>query len=497
MKFHRTISKHIHTLILLGIVLLGIFFRVYQAVERFDFGHDADLFSWIAKDILVNHHLRLIGQLTSAPGIFIGPLFYYATLPFFLITGMDPIGTFWLGVIIGILTIVSYYYVLSKLFNKTAGLIAAFLHAILLVPVNFDRWIVPTLPTFLWAIWYFYSILMIKRGKFSVLPILGILIGLIWHIHIALVPTLLAIPVALIGSKKRPQFLDIVKFFLALLATSLPLTIFEVKHGFSQTKSLLDNFTASHGTETGLAKLIHVLIEASNNIQSLFLSPQSIPQYLWVPFMFLILLVSIILIFKKVFGLKDYAILLSWFIGSILFFSLSKSPISEYYFANTEVIFISLVSLLLALVFKSSRTGKVIILSILAITLVKNLYFFTTTNIYHKGYAEKKALVETISKDVKDHGYPCLAVSYITHPGENAGFRYFLFLKNLHLNHISANIPIYNIVIPEELVQDPSKIKYGHIGLLLPNPIPPKQTIQQNCQSENTNLTDPVLGYTD
>ena len=78
------------TYILLGIILLiGFFFRTYHIVEWLDFGHDADLYSWIIKDILVNHHPRLIGQLTSAPGIFIGPLFYYLLAPFFVLTKMD------------------------------------------------------------------------------------------------------------------------------------------------------------------------------------------------------------------------------------------------------------------------------------------------------------------------------------------------------------------------------------------------------------------------
>src|SRR3989344_7799378 len=139
--------------VLPAILLVSLFFRTYQIVERYRYGHDAELFSWIVKDIVVNHHPRLIGQLTSAPGIFIGPLFYYMLVPFFLLSKMDPIGVTILGIIVGILTILSYYFVLSKLFNKTAGLIAGFLHAFLLSIVGFDRWIVPTLPTKLWAIW--------------------------------------------------------------------------------------------------------------------------------------------------------------------------------------------------------------------------------------------------------------------------------------------------------------------------------------------------------
>ncbi len=118
--------KHIH-LILLGLILLiGLFFRTYMVVERYDYAHDADLYSWIVKDIVVNHHFRLIGQLTSAPGIFVGPLFYYSLVPFFLLTNMDPIGALIPVTILGLLTIFSYYFVLVNYLIKKPDISALF-----------------------------------------------------------------------------------------------------------------------------------------------------------------------------------------------------------------------------------------------------------------------------------------------------------------------------------------------------------------------------------
>ena len=104
--------------LLIFILLIPLFFRSYQIIDRYDFAHDADLFSWIVKDIVINHHYRLIGQLTSADGIYIGPLFYYLLIPFFIITKMDPIGAVIPITILGVLTVLSYYIVFSKLFNK-------------------------------------------------------------------------------------------------------------------------------------------------------------------------------------------------------------------------------------------------------------------------------------------------------------------------------------------------------------------------------------------
>lgn len=72
---------------------------------------------------MVNHHVRLIGQLATAPGIFIGAAYYYLITPFFLITNMDPVGAIIPVTILAILTVFSYYLVFSRIFNIKVGLI--------------------------------------------------------------------------------------------------------------------------------------------------------------------------------------------------------------------------------------------------------------------------------------------------------------------------------------------------------------------------------------
>src|SRR6185312_589015 len=122
-----TNQKRLYLIAASVIILIGMFLRTYQIINRFEFDHDGDLYSWIVKDVVVNHHFRLIGQLTSAPGIYIGPLFYYSLIPFFLMTHMDPVGGIIPITILGLATLISYYLVFSKLFNPKVGLIATFI----------------------------------------------------------------------------------------------------------------------------------------------------------------------------------------------------------------------------------------------------------------------------------------------------------------------------------------------------------------------------------
>lgn len=482
---------------LIIIVLIGLFFRSYKLIERFGFAHDADLYSWIVKDIVVDKHFRLVGQVTSSDGIFIGPLFYYLLVPFYLIFNFDPIGSAYLTPVIGFLTIVSYYFVLSKLFNKYVGLIAAFLHAVSWSTIGFDRWMVPTITTKLWTIWYLYTLVLIGRGKFWSLPLLGILIGLIWHVHLALLPALLAIPVAFYLSRKLPTLKQSLFFLLSLTATSIPLIVFELKHGFIQLNSLIRGFFGNQDQGATFYKLQVVLDKISENITNFLLAPLNLPENYKLPLTILVLVSTFWLVRIRLLKPKEVTILFSWFLGVVIYFTLSSIQTSEYYFSNLEIIFMLIVSLLLYSLIKSFNFGRVLILVFLALIFIRNLYLYLTFEPYHVGYIERKAIAEYITLDSKEKNFPCVAINYITLPGENVGFRYFFYLNNLKLAPPSNKVPVYSIVFPYEWSKKEVKAIFGHMGVIPPAKIPPRQNLEYDCSGANTNLTDPMFGYVD
>ena len=319
------IIKRKEILVLLFILLIALFFRTYQVIERLEWAHDADLYSWIVRDIVVQKHPRLIGQLTTAPGIFIGPAFYYMLVPFFLINNMQPYSGVIPITILGMFNVLSYYYVFNKLFDKKVGLIAAFLTAVLLTSVSFDRWVVPSTPTSLWIVWYFYAVVNLAQGNKRAWPILGFLTGLIWHIHIALAPTLIVIPVAIYLSKKVPKTKDVAVALIAFLIPSIPLILFEVRHGFQQTIGLVNNFTGDHGAGSGIEKLYKVVIMISRNVNSLLFFPQGINNDISrVALVVFLLFLGILLAKKRLIDKKILIISYVWFFAVVAF--LSGSP---------------------------------------------------------------------------------------------------------------------------------------------------------------------------
>lgn len=495
-KFINYAKKHPHLVLLCLILIIALFFRAYKLIEWFEFAQDGDLYSWIVKDIVVDKHLRLIGQLTTAPGIFIGPAFYYILIPFFLVARMDPVGAVIPITLIGVLTVASYYYVFSKLFNKEAGLVIAFLYAILLSLVIFDRRVVPSTPTNLWLVWYFYTVLMIRRGNFSVLPLLGVLIGLIWHIHIALAPALIAVPVALVFSGKIPPLKQIFLSVFAFFVTSLPLILFEARHNFSQTTSFIQNLFINQGGGTGFEKMQLVIIKMFGDIIRLFFYPQGLPFINHYLFIALLLLSGLLLVKKQLLHIRELTIFYVWIGTIILFYTFSSTIISEYYFANIEIIFLTIAALLLYLLYKSSRLGKYWTIGILLVVFFKNSFFILTTDIYHKGYVERKGAAAFITEDAQKHGLPCVAISYITSPGENVGFRYFFFLNNLKTTQIQEGAATYSIVLPPHLAQGQNEKLFGQIKIIPPEKIPPTAEITKSCSGQNANLTDPLFGFT-
>lgn len=494
-KLINKIKADPHLQILVIVLIIALFFRTYNGLKWFDFAHDGDLYSWIVKDIVVDHHLRLIGQLTSAPGIFIGPFFYYLLIPFFLLTRMDPAGAIIPITTIGVLTVFSYYYVFARLFNKTVGLISSFLYAALLENIYFDRRVVPSTPTNIWLVWYFFTIIMITRGQYAVFPLLGLLIGLIWHIHIALAPTLVVVPIAMLLSKKLPSRKQIYHFLTALTIPSIPLVLFEARHNFSQTASFINNFFVSQGGGTGIEKLQLVLIKLTSNLIRLLFYPQEIRVNH--SLILAALMISPILIFKKrVINKRELIIFYSWITFVILFYSISSIVLSEYYLASVEIVFLAIVSSLLYLLYKSSVIGKYITLLAMLFILLNSWLNIGNLYSFRKGYVERKAAAAFIKEDSVEKGFPCVSISYITSPGENVGFRQFFWLDNLKTTKVQADSVTYSIVNPPEFANGDKEKHFGQIKVIVPDKLPTRERINKSCEGGNTNLTDSLFGFT-
>ncbi len=453
---------------LVTIFTLGMFMRTYQLVPRYDYNHDSDLASWIIKDVVVDKHLRLVGQLTSAPGIYIGPLFYYALIPFYLLTRMDPVGGLGLSVAISAASLISLYYVVNKLHGQKMTAITTLFYAWSYLLAATDRGVVPTTPVVLWSVWFYYAVM---TGR---LYLSAFLLGLVWHIHLAL--GLLA---PLVFFRKYPLKTWIIAG-LIFVVTSAPLILFEAKHGFIQSRSLLSSFTSSHTRPDYLDKLHKVILYSARNINNFTgLQPQEPYIYLLPGVLCLALLAH-----------PRRGLFVSWLALYLIFFTLHPILLSEYYLNGLNILW------LVAMGFVVTRLPRLSAAMLLAGFLGLNLFLFLSSGGNGNGYMERKNLVSYIAADAQKQGFPCIAVSYMTSPGYDLGYRYFFWLKNLHVNHPSSGSPVYTIVFPHTRAGR-LDATFAGLGVVLPdqNRYFPDQ-VEKSCSGANSNLTDPMFGFT-
>jgi 4-amino-4-deoxy-L-arabinose transferase-like glycosyltransferase len=479
--------------ILILILIIGFFLRVFKVRELFMYGHDQDLAGWFVKDIIENRHLRLIGQETSTQGIFIGPIYYYLLIPFYLISGMDPIGGVAMITVLGMFSIWSFYYVFKKVFTEREGLIAAFIYAVSFYTIFNDREVAPTMPVLVWTVWYFYGLNLLLKGKQKKgFLIAGILIGLIWHLNMALVLLLPLIPLSILLSKKKIQPRQLLHGLFAILLLSLPLALFEMRHDFSQVKAFILSLTTDqHAIVSGYEQFLRTIHLLSKNADGLIWG--SIQPVSYETTTFLLLALFSYLVYKKIIK-KHLAIIFSgWLILYIGFFSIYSKNLSEYYLNGTILLWISVLTLGISCLFSQQKSKKYGV-GILVIFSVLNLIRFFNIEINQSGYLERKAVVAEIRQNAENQDYPCVAISYITKPGYDLGYRYLFWLEKLHVNRPKSESPVYTIVYP--LRQDIEVDKtFGAIGLIYPDYSRyTKEGIEESCSGENQNLTEPMYG---
>lgn len=478
--------------ILIAILFLGLFLRSYKSLTLFMYGHDQDLAAWIVNDIL-SGHMRLIGQETSVGGVFIGGLYYYTLVPFYVLFGMSPVGGLALSIVLSGVAIVSYYWVFKTIFNKQVGLVVALMYSASFLIVMTDREAVPTMPVMLWSTWFLYGLWQILEGRQKRgFVLIGVLVGLIWHLNLGLLVLGSLIPVVFFLSRMRDWKAMFTGVIVAIV-TSLPLILFEVKHGFIQLKAILGSLEAKETLAVShWAKFDRVMQLVVKNVYGL-LGTDVLPM-------------KQILVFGLVVGLLIYSIkkrmierklgvVVGLWIGIyIAFFTFNSINLSEYYLNGMVPAYLLIVGVGLAKLLEKSPW---LVWILMGLFVVVNVNKFMSINVNRSGYLDRRAVVAEIKKDAEVHDYPCVAVSYITKPGYELGYRYLFRIEEMHVNQPSSEAPVYTIVFPHSMVDRIDK-SIGALGLIYPDY--GKYTaegVAESCSGENANLTDPMFGYLD
>jgi 4-amino-4-deoxy-L-arabinose transferase-like glycosyltransferase len=244
--------------ILAFILILAAFFRLFKIDQYMTFLGDEGRDVIIVRRFLTELHPPLIGPGTSIGNMYLGPFYYYFMAPALLIAGFSPLGPAVLIALLGIFTVWFVWYIGRLWFGKTAGIIAAFLYAISPTVIIYSRssWNPNIMPFFallaVFAGWKFWKernslwLYVLSASFAAVLQshYLGLLLG----------PTLAVywfLSIKDKWNKKSERVIAIkssLKALLLFLILMSPLMLFDMRHGWVNTKAMYTFFTVRQTT---------------------------------------------------------------------------------------------------------------------------------------------------------------------------------------------------------------------------------------------------------
>lgn len=453
-----------HHFFLLFILGIAAFFRLYKIADYMTFLGDEGRDALVVYGIL-HGKLTFLGPTASVGGFFFGPVYYYFMTPFLWLFNYDPVGPAIMVALFGIATVFLIYKVGSEFFSIKAGLIGAILYSIAPLVVAYSRssWNPNLMPFFsLLSLYVLYK--AVVTNKAALFFITGVLYGIAIQLHyvelflgatIALYVILtVLLEVTNLRKKISILFRRIVLLLMGFIIGFSPFLLFELRHGFPNTQSIL-RFILSSGETGSSEKFIPVVssvfFRLFGRLVANFPPPDQIKAGLYsniiTPWYYTALLLALIstglLIVYCANPLRrrkdfyKYLLLLLWLFIGILFFGFYKKSIYDYYFQFMYPLPFLLVGMTLSAMYDNTIpflgrfTKQRLFLKILTIGLFLWLLWVSLTGIpflspgnRQKEQVEKIANFVLSKTDDKPYNF-----ALITGGNSDHGYRYFFKLK--------------------------------------------------------------------
>lgn len=464
MKWLLGIKREIVILIL--IVLLGAFLRFYNLSTSVTFEFDEQYNSYLVYNLVKNHNPSLVGQEMSFGGMFLGPWHYLYLVPFYIATNLHPIGGFIGEGVIGLIAVISYYWIGRKLFNGKVGLVLALIRAVSIPLITVDRFITPPYPSELTSLWFIYFLVKLQEGSVKAFYFLSFLFGLMFTVHLSAFPLVIVWLVVMIVFRPIKLSLSLIlKSLVLFLIPILPQIIFEVRHNFVHLLSLLKMLAEGKQSEYYLPYRLAFVsrVTFGNFIHQL------VPSQDWTTGLPIFGMVVWTLFIQRYRLIKPavFKIILLSFLIIPFYYIVYPRRISEYYLISLTPVTLILVGLTLYKLYRE-RLGKVLIVLFLILTVSPSIEHFIQNSVTHRPVsldAKDKSV-----KSIVDHqrGKGDFSISYFMEYGREYGYQYFFTYYGLEPRK-AVKPPVYSLVVPESQVakKDLSE-EFDNIGVIYP-----------------------------
>src|SRR3989344_669905 len=338
-------------------VILGSYLR-FQGVftNSFAFTYDVGRDMLALWDITHFVDLPFIGPTTGLPGLFYGPWWYWLLSPFSLIFGGDPRGIALIMGLLGIATVILFYYLGKKIGGEfiavSLATLASFSHV--LISLSSQIWNPNIAPFF--TILTLIVLSKIYTGK-KPAPIsflfLGALLTLSADIEVIYGILFSAGIVFSILFIKHFKFYprDILLFFAGILIVLFPRILFEVKNSFLMTKSL---FLFFESKDAGGPNFIELIPKRADIFLNHFSETISGGNKTIGAAIIVVIIICLVFLYKKASSTEKSLfktsgiVIATFFIGTIFF----GHDIWPHYLVGLPIFYILVTALTLSLIYR-------------------------------------------------------------------------------------------------------------------------------------------------
>jgi 4-amino-4-deoxy-L-arabinose transferase-like glycosyltransferase len=247
------IKKYWSTILLIFILVLGAYLRLYMIRNYMTFLGDEGRDVLIVKRMIVDHKFTLLGPTASVGGFFLGPIYYYFMMPFLWASALDPVGPAIGVALVGVATIFLVFYAGKKFFGNFAGLFSASVYALSPLVIAYSRssWNPNIVPFFALALIYLLWKLIVKPHRATPFAI-GVILGIGIQLHYLFLFLFVLVGIwYLIHVRRIPFWKTVLETGLGFIIGILPFLAFEIRHGFANTQTIIQFLMT--GKDTGFS----------------------------------------------------------------------------------------------------------------------------------------------------------------------------------------------------------------------------------------------------
>lgn len=424
--------------LLLAILLLGAFLRLYKIDQYMTFLGDEGRDVIVVRRLLTQGHPPLIGPGTSIGNMYLGPAYYYMMAIPLLLSNYNPVGPAIFIALLGVATIFFLWRMAREWFGSVAAFVGALLYAISPVVIIYSRssWNPNIMPFFatltvysMWRAWV--------KKQYKWLIIAGISFACVLQSHylgllllpVILVTWLLAFMKSL--SKRRMLIFSAISLVLFLLLMS-PLAIFDFRHNFINSKAIIAFFSDRQTTVSikpwnAIPLLWPTLISVTTDLvgAKLMLAGTIVAGIIGLDFVYLYL------IKKEKYGEKKVSIILTlslWLGFALLGLGLYKQHIYDHYFGF--IFTVPFIILGATVQFLVGKKNKILLVAVILFVAFISLVDFQNSPLRSAPNRQLER-AKIVSKKVGEiaNGEK-FNFALIADSNYDSGYRYFLDLDN-------------------------------------------------------------------